>query len=313
MSKEVVKPFLKWIGGKTQILEHVLSYFPREINNYYEIFLGGGSVLFGLLSYIKLKNIKVLGKIYAYDINEPLIYLYKNIQTNHLELIKQVEDLTHILNSIDEDFKINRNPNDLDEALSSKESFYYWIRKQYNNQTDEEKKTVLGSTFFLFLNKTCFRGLFRVGPNGFNVPYGNYKNPQVIDKKHIILITNLIKDVEFNVLDFENSIDIIQQNVCENDFIYLDPPYAPETKNSFVKYTDKGFDLKNHKKLFTLCNELVSDFNLSILLSNANVSLVRDYFTNDLFYIEEILCKRSINSKKPGSKTIELLIKSNNY
>lgn len=309
----MTKPFLKWVGGKTQILEHVLSQFPKEINNYYEVFLGGGSVLFGLLSDIQIKNIKVLGKIYAYDINEPLIFLYKNIQTNHLELINQVEDLINILNNIDEDIEINRNPVTLDEALSSKESYYFWIRKQYNNQTNEEKKTILGSAYFLFLNKTCFRGLFRVGPNGFNVPYGNYKNPQIMDKKHIILVHNLIKDVEFNVLDFENSIDIIQQNICENDFIYLDPPYAPETKNSFVKYTDKGFDLKNHKKLFTLCNELVSDFNLSILLSNANVSLVHEYFSNDLFNIEEILCKRSINSKNPGSKTLELLIKSNNY
>jgi DNA adenine methylase len=310
MSNEIVKPFLKWIGGKGQIIEDILKKFPKNINNYYEIFLGGGSVLFAILSYVKSKKIKLERNIYCYDINEPLIYLYKNIQSNLETFIIEIQKIIDEYNSIEEDLEVNRNPSNIEEALTSKESYYYWIRKKYNNQTKEDKKSLLVSSYFLFLNKTCFRGLFRVGPNGFNVPYGNYKNPQIIDKKHLGIISKLIKDVIFEVLDFENSIDYIQQNIMKNDFVYLDPP---ETKTSFVKYTDKVFDIKTHTKLFIMCNELVSDFNLKILFSNSNVSLVREYFTNDLFIITEILCKRSINSKNPSAKTLELIIQSNNY
>lgn len=297
--KELIKPPIKWVGGKTQIIEKILKEFPKEINNYFEIFLGGGSVLLGLLS---CKNIKILGKIYAFDLNETLIHFYKNIQTNPKELIDYTVNLVKEFNQIEGE-KVNRNPKTIEDAKTSKESFYYWVRSEYNKLSQTKKKTIIGSSYFLFLNKTCFRGLYRTGPNGFNVPYGHYKNPEIINKEHIMVISSLIKNVIFQVSDFKSS---IKEKYDNNDFIYLDPPYAPENNKSFVKYNEDGFDIEQHKKLFKLCNSLKTNF----LMSNSDVNLVKDYFNKEVFEIETILCKRFINSKNPESKTNELLIKN---
>lgn len=158
---------------------------------------------------------------------------------------------------------------------------------------------------FIFLNKTCFRGLFREGPNGFNVPYGNYKNPEIINKSHLDEIHLLIQNVQFECCDFTTSL----KNIVENDFVYLDPPYAPEKDTSFIKYTNKGFGLDEHKKLFTLCNNL-SNENKKFMMSNADVKLVRDNFIDEKYTLNSILCKRTINSKNPESKTKEVIIKN---
>ena len=124
----------------------------------------------------------------------------------------------------------------------SKENYYYWIRSQYNLLNSEEKKSIIGSSMFIFLNKTCFRGVFRVGPRGFNVPYGHYNNPEIINKEHLDKIHNLIQNVIFECSDFSNSL----LNVQNGDYLYLDPPYAPEKETSFVGYTENGFNINNH-------------------------------------------------------------------
>ena len=301
----IPKPILKWVGGKTQIIDKLIVDFPIEINNYREAFLGGGSVLLAFLSYVKSGIIKINGNIYAYDLNEPLIYIYKNIQT-------QRNELYDILKNIITDFKecgngkINRTPENIEEAKIAKENYYYWIRSEYNKLSIIDKKSILGSSMLIFLNKTCFRGIFRVGPNGFNVPYGHYSNPEIINKEHLDDIHNLIQNVIFECYDFDTSLALA--NIEQGDFTYLDPPYAPETNTSFVGYTEKGFDIENHKKLFNLIHNL-TEAKHKVMLSNADVSLVRENF-KEKYNTSSILCKRSINSKNPESKAKEVIIKN---
>ena len=298
------KPILKWVGGKTQIIDKLILDFPIEINNYHEIFLGGGSVLLTLLSYVKNGIIKIHGNIYAYDLNEPLIYVYKNIQTNYNELYDIIQNIITDFNECC-DGEINRTPVNIEEAKLAKENYYYWVRSEYNKLCLSDKKSILGSAMFIFLNKTCFRGVFRVGPKGFNVPYGHYNNPEIINKEHLEEIHNLIQNVIFECSDFNTSLTKIE----ENDFVYLDPPYAPEKDTSFVGYTENGFNIENHKNLFKLIH-ILTNKNKKIMLSNSDVSLVRENFTSENYNILSILCKRSINSKNPNAKTKEVIIKN---
>jgi DNA adenine methylase len=293
------KPILKWVGGKTQILDKLMQEFPTEINNYLEIFLGGGSVLFALLHQVKTGAIKIHGKIHAYDANDALIGVYKNIQTNHAELYNGVQELIKEMNECGAG-EINRKPANIEEAKLAKENYYYWIRNKYNQLTD--KKTTTSSAMFIFLNKTCFRGVFRVGPNGFNVPYGHYNNPEIVNREHLDEIHGLIQGVIFECCDFTKSLASVETN----DFIYLDPPYAPEKETSFVGYTENGFNMENHEKMFALLHSI----NEKWMLSNADVKLVRDNFTNEKYKIESIVCKRSINSKNPEAKAKEVVIKN---
>jgi DNA adenine methylase len=300
----VPKPILKWVGGKTQIIDKLVADFPVEINNYREAFLGGGSVLFTLLSFVKSGIIRIHGNIYAYDLNEPLIYIYKNIQTHHTELYDTLQSIIMDFNECGNG-PINRTPTNLEEAKVAKENYYYWIRSKYNKLCLNDNKGTLGSAMFIFLNKTCFRGVFRVGPKGFNVPYGHYNNPEIINKENLEEIHNLIQNVVFECRDFNTSLT----NTEPNDFVYLDPPYAPETDTSFVGYTENGFNIENHNNLFKLIHTL-TDTNKKIMLSNADVSLVRENFTNEKYNTLSILCKRSINSKNPDAKAKEVIIKN---
>ena len=286
-----------------------MAEFPVEMDSYHELFLGGGSVLFALLTFVETGKIKVNKTINVYDYNESLIMMYKNIQTKPLEVYKYLEvmikDYYESIDAESNKTKVNRKPVDKKEGMTSGETYYYWIRINYNKLTQQEKNSCNGSAIFIFLNKTCFRGMFREGPNGYNVPYGNYSKPEIVNKKHLLRISKLIKNVNFTHMDFSESI----KNVKTKDFVYLDPPYAPETKTSFVGYTKKGFDIELHDNLFKKCNEL-KDKKIKFLLSNANVELVQNAFPKEKFTIKIIVCKRSINSKKPGSKTEEVLIKS---
>ena len=300
----VPKPILKWVGGKKQILNKLIVEFPTEINNYHEIFLGGGSVLLTLLSYVKNNLIKIHGNIYAYDSNEPLIYVHKNIQTHHTELYDEIQHFIAEFNSCGNG-EINRTPQNIDEAKMAKENYYYWIRAKYNELNLTDKKTPKGSAMFIFLNKTCFRGVFRIGPKGFNVPYGHYNNPEIINQKHLNEIHYLIQNVIFECCDFNTSLN----NVKSNDYVYIDPPYAPKTDTSFVKYTENGFNIDSHNNLFKLIHNL-TETNKKMMLSNADVSLVRDNFTNKKYNITSILCRRAINSKNPKAKAKEVIIKN---
>ena len=232
------------------------------------------------------------------ECKEPL----KNIQNNHNELYQQVQDIIREFNECG-DGELNRKPANIEEAKELKENYYYWIRSEYNKLG--EKNSILGSAMFIFLNKTCFRGIFRVGPNGFNVPFGHYKNPEIINKTHLDEIHDLIQNVIFECCDFNTSLTIVEPN----DFVYLDPPYAPETETSFVGYTENGFNIENHNNLFNLIHNLTNT-NKKIMLSNSDVRLVRENFTNEKYTTFEILCKRSINSKNPDAKAKEVIIRN---
>ena len=294
-----LKPFLKWVGGKTQILDNVLELFPTEMNNYHEPFVGGGSVLLALLSHVKRKQITLHGTVYASDLNLNLIALYKNIQSHCEELIAQLKKLVDEFASCN-NIEVNRNARTLGDALTSQETYYYWIRYRFNELSHEERTTPLASAMMLFLNKTCFRGVYREGPHGFNVPFGHYKNPTIFDEAHLHQVSTLIQDVVFRCQSFVESL----MDLNDNDFVYLDPPYAPETTKSFVSYTANGFNLDDHRTLFKMCNEIPTRF----VMSNADVKLVRDSFLEERYNIKIVSCRRAINSKKPESKTNEVLI-----
>ena len=287
------KPFLKWVGGKTQILEEVINLFPSEINNYYEPFVGGGSVLIGMLS----KGIPVTGKIYASDINTVLIGLYKNIQSNCDELIEEVNTLKQVFSNIS-GTTVNRKPTTLEEATTSPESYYYWTRSVFREIPEENKMDVRASAMFLFLNKTCFRGVYREGPSGFNVPFGHYKNPAILEEDRIRELSILLKDVIFSNCSFEEALSKLEPG----DFVYLDPPYVPENITSFVGYTSDGFD--KHEKLFGICKEMPA----KMLLSNSKVKVVLDSFADEKYKIKIISCRRTINSRNPESRIDEVLI-----
>lgn len=297
-----VKPFLKWVGGKTQILEDVLALFPQTIHNYYEPFVGGGSVLLGFLSRVHQKQIRLTGQVFVSDWNTTLIGVYKNIQTHPEELLREVKTLQEE-SAKATGTEVNRKPKTLEEALTSPESYYYWIRGVFNALTVEQRSSLTGSAMFLFLNKHCFRGLYREGPNGFNVPYGNYKQPTILEDEHVHIVSKLLQPVVFQVASFET----VLTKPVEGDFVYMDPPYAPESATSFVGYTADGFGLETHKALFSQCQQLHHK-RVRFLMSNADVPLVKDAFPMSTYQTKTIVCRRAIHSKQPDAKTNEVLV-----
>ena len=297
----IQKPFLKWVGGKTQIIEHIIAKFPSKFNNYHEIFLGGGSVLFAMLSLIEQRKIKIKGNIYAYDINEKLINVYNQIKTQPENVYNQLDILKKEYNSITSNAPaVNRNPQNKNEALTSREAYYYWIREQFNMSSTDN---TIDAAYFIFLNKTCFRGLYRQGKkSGFNVPFGHYKTtPGFVSHEDILNISRLIKDVTFICCSFEESLGYVKKN----DFAYLDPPYVPEKKNSFVGYNQDGFSFDKHKKLFDTIKTLKCNF----LLSNSDSEMIYDTFS-EKYTITKIEARRAIHSKNPETKTLETLIQN---
>jgi len=293
---KIQKPLLKWIGGKTQLIDKIIEKIPAEVNNYHEPFVGGASVLLAVLSMEKQGILKINGTVYASDLNHKLINFYKHLKDNPTLLFEKISEVMNEYKVLT-GTEINRKPQNESEAKTSKESYYYYIRKMYNHG---DPKTVQAAALFFFLNKTCFRGMYREGPNGFNVPFGNYKTVPILKASDFTDISELIQKVQFIDQDFTQSLKIVKKG----DFVYLDPPYAPETKNSFVGYTTDGFDLKTHMVLFETLVKLKCK--AKILMSNSNTSLVTDYFKN--FTCENVVARRSINSKDPGSKTTEVLI-----
>ena len=299
MEQKIQKPFLKWVGGKTQIIHNVLDKIPKKINNYHELFLGGGSVLFAVLSLQKQGKLDIQGKIYACDINDSLIRVYKHVQNNKNDLFDYIQRYINEYDAI-KGTEINRKPTTLEEAKTSKESYYYWIRDKYNKM--DEKDSVERSALFMIINKLCFRGMYREGPNGYNVPYGHYKKtPTIITKEELDTVSELMQDVVFECCGFETSI----KKPVNGDFVYLDPPYAPENANSFVGYVADGFDLDAHNCLFEGIKKL-NQKKIHFAMSNAKVDFVMDNF-KDCQY-EDIVARRAINSKDPGSTTMEVIV-----
>jgi DNA adenine methylase len=292
------KPLLKWVGGKTQIMDALLSRFPATIQDYHEPFLGGGSVLLATLQRGGLS-----GTVYASDLNPHLIALYKQVQEAPRPLIAvlRVLERNYQRASLRAPQEVNREPQNPTEAQTSAESYYYWIRGEYNRLHGLGHQSHVTTAMTIFLNRTCFRGLYREGPRGFNVPFGHYKNPAICDEANILAVSALIQGVVFRCQSFEASLAV----VTEHDFVYLDPPYVPESATSFVGYTADGFPGSSHAALFTAIKELPCPF----LLSNANVALVREAFPLTEFQVDVVSARRAIHSKEPGSKTEEVLIR----
>jgi DNA adenine methylase len=278
----MTKPFLKWVGGKTQILDDVFALFPTDIFNYHEPFLGGGSVLLRLLSDIQEGHRTLYGDIYASDVNPILIALYKHVQTDVEGLIKELKE-------IENSFKENE---------STQEVYYYTIRDEFNHLSD--KTTVKAAALMLFLNKTCFRGVYREGPHGFNVPFGHYKNPTVTDADNLREVSQLIQPVIFTCQTFHQAFAKVEPE----DFVYCDPPYAPETDTSFDSYVSGGFPKEYHDALFAFLKTKKVKF----VMSNAHVPMVIQAFPSSEFKIQVINAKRAIHSKDPGKITQEVLI-----
>lgn len=264
-----MRPLLKWVGGKTQILDKVLTNIPDDIRSYHEPFAGGGSVFLAVLA-----TKRITGDVYVSDLNRHLIAFYQAVKTDVDGLIAALRTL------------VTEN-----DAADSKEDFYYTCRKMFNAHPTP--------ALFLFLNKTCFRGMYREGPSGFNVPFGHMKNPGVYGEAHLQEVSAAIQRVTFTHQSFEEAL----KSVKEGDFVYADPPYVPITSTSFVGYTADGFPLTAHETLFTQLKKCGT-----FLLSNADAPLVREAFNG--YTIEEVSCRRAIHSKNPGARTVELLISS---
>ena len=283
-----MKSCLKWVGSKAQILDDVLDLFPRVIQDYHEPFLGSGTVLLGMLTN---ENIRVEGTVYASDLNKNIVDLFKAIQEDPENFIQRTRALVADFYSAWPGATANRDPKTRDEALGSQESYYYWVRSQFNTKPSPE--------MFLFLNKTCFRGLYRENKSGhMNVPYGNNTNPSIFDEDHIRTISRLIQNVVFTHAPFEDSLHQVSD---PNDFVYADPPYCVETATSFTAYTATRFDPDT---LFWTLKALPCSF----LMSNSDVQQVHDAFPPDEFTTRVISCRRAINSKAPASRTNEVLV-----
>ena len=264
-----MKPILKWVGGKTQILSTVLGEFPRTMESYHEPFLGGGSVLLGVLT----SNIEIRGTIYASDVNPHLINVYLAIRNTPAELVAHLREF---------------------ETDADAEPFYYEMRTRFN--TSEPKSGPRHAAMFLYLNKTCFRGIYREGPSGFNVPYGHYKAKFKTPEAEILAMSPLLQRVEFRCQSFEESLAVARTG----DFVYLDPPYVPKNATSFVGYVSGGFD--KHTELFNAIKSLPCGF----LMSNADVPAVRDAFMG--YNVKGLTCRRAIHSRDPSSTAQEVLI-----
>lgn len=294
MTKINARPFLKWAGGKRQLLPIINKNLPKElkdnkINKYIEPFVGGGAVLFDLISKYDFNEIIIN------DYNQDLMNLYRDIKKNVYELISKLEILsTNYLN------------------LDSKEraDYYYSIRKIYN---ETPEGTVEKSACLIFLNKTCFNGLYRVNSkNLFNVPHGRYKNPMILDKENLLNVSTVLSKVNIMNGDFS----IISHLVDDKTFVYFDPPYRPlNNTSSFTSYAKNGFDDNEQIRLANLFHKL-NNKGSKLLLSNSDPKNVdeNDMFFDNLYSNYNILrvnAKRTINSNSKGRGTItELLIKN---
>lgn len=288
------KPFLKWAGGKKQLLAEIEKALPislaQESFTYIEPFVGGGAVLFWMLH--KFPNLK---KAVINDINQDLINTYKTVSCNPSELIS-------ILDVLQAEY------HDLEEKSEAKKEYYYSKRALFNSRKVNKTEQ---SALFIFLNRTCFNGLYRVNrDNEFNVPMGNYKRPTICDRENIFSVSEALQKVEILCGDFEQTLKYADNK----SFFYLDPPYKPlnETSN-FNSYAKNEFNDGEQIRLRDFCGKL-HHLNCSWILSNSDVKAVNpnDNFFDDLYSdyaIQRVSAKRSINAnpKKRGELT-ELLI-----
>ena len=295
MCKGVAKPFIKWAGGKGQLLNKFQELYPAELSNgtiktYIEPFVGGGAVLFDVLQRYDVEKAVII------DYNKELINCYRCIKNDVAEVIKYLEKLQS-------DFF----------ASTDKTKYYLEIRSKYNTIKLNGRFDFEKCADFIFLNRTCFNGLYRVNSKGeFNVPFGKYKNPMICDKDNLLLISKLLQKVEILHGDYTKC----KEFVCKETFVYFDPPYRPITTTAaFVGYSQNGFNDENQKELAKLFKEL-SDIGCKVMLSNSDPknSDDSDNFFDDLykgFDIQRIHAKRMINCQadKRGNIT-EIVVRN---
>lgn len=251
MENRIAKPFLKWAGGKTQLLNEIEKSLPNEITNkkftFIEPFVGSGAVLFWMLN-----NFANLEKAVINDINEDLINTYKTIATKPKELISILQQLQNEFHS-------------LEAKPEEKKEYYYQKRELYNTRKEEQCGQ---ASLFIFLNRTCFNGLYRVNKsNGYNVPMGSYKKPTICDNKNILAVSNALQRVEILCGDFEQTLEY----TTENSLFYFDPPYEPLSETSSFNSSAKvEFNDEEQIRLKNFCSKLDA-LKHTWILSNSDV------------------------------------------
>ena len=274
MSNSNIAPFIKWAGGKRQLLAQIRERMPESFNNYYEPFVGGGAVIFDLLPTSAVIN----------DINKALVNAYRQICNASDEFLKKL--------------------NELDEAMwEDGKEYYYSLREHYNDKLMKEEFDVELAALFVFINKHCFNGLYRVNGKGlFNVPYNNSRNSSC-DEDTIRAISEYLKNVTILEGDFQAAC----QNAKKGDFVFIDSPYAPLNPTSFEAYTKEGFDIESHKRLADLYDELTSR-GCYCMLTNHNTELINELYGNKGYKMDVVSVKRMINSDATNRVGEEVII-----
>lgn len=273
MNDNKMTPVLKWAGGKTQLLNPITERMPSTYNRYFEPFIGGAAVLLSIAPSHAFIN----------DINQQLVNLYCQLKENSSDIIEIVD-------------KLDSRPCD--------KEFYYSIREHYNQKISENSLDAECAALMIWVNKHCFNGLYRVNGKGlFNVPYNNKVSGKSIDESNIRSIAAYLQksDVTISCLDFED----FCKDVQENDFVYFDSPYIPESDTAnFTDYTKDGFTLTDHERLAELFKRL-DKIGAKILLSNNDVPLVRSLYSG--YNIQSLDVKRLINrnaAKRTGKEVL---------
>lgn len=265
-------PIVKWVGGKRQLMFELLKNMPEDYNRYFEPFIGGGALFFELQP----------DNAYISDMNEELINLYQVVRDNVDELIT-----------------------DLQKHDISKE-YFMEIRNIDRTEKYQNWSNIQKASRFIYLNRTCFNGMYRVNSKGeFNVPFGHYKNPRILDENNLINCSNLLQRTEIKHADFSE----ILKKVKKGDFVYFDPPYVPLSEtSSFTSYTKDGFDMDMQFKLRDVCDELDS-MGVKFLLSNSDTKLVNELYEN--YNIKKVFASRQINANADGrGKITEVLVRN---
>lgn len=287
-----LKPIVQWVGGKTRLLNEIVDKIPKNINNYHEIFLGGGTLLFSLCP----------NNAYCYELNEVLCIIYNCIKDKD-NSVKLIEELTKIS---DKYFEIPVTDKE------NRKKYYIDIRNKFNKlklkeiKEDNDKLNI--AVYFKFINKTCFNALYRENKNGeFNVPFGNGKDKTICDCENINKINKYFNsnNIIINNIDFEKSIN----NIKKGDFVYIDPPYYPLNKKSFTSYTKEGFNEKDHERLIKYCKKL-NEMGVNFMLSNSNCDYIKNNFKEDCYTIKEISISRTLSSDVSSreKKKVEVII-----
>lgn len=274
MSNSNIAPFIKWAGGKRQLLAQIRERMPESFNNYYEPFVGGGAVIFDLLPTSAVIN----------DINKALVNAYRQICNATDEFLKKL--------------------NELDETMwEDGKEYYYSLREHYNDKLMKEEFDVELAALFVFINKHCFNGLYRVNGKGlFNVPYNNSRNSSC-DEDTIRAISEYLKNVTILEGDFQAAC----QNAKKGDFVFIDSPYAPLNPTSFESYTKEGFDIESHKRLADLYDELTAR-GCYCMLTNHNTELINELYGNKGYKMDVVSVKRMINSDATNRVGKEVII-----